>query len=161
LGLLLAAAGDERGFLTSYEAGDRILVPHGQPDGPGFLARFFARTPEQVSNRGIGLVRIGRAEEAVAALRPTLCAADPGWTAMALADIAAARVLQGEPEQACRDLGRALTFALEAGYWMGVERIRGVRDQFPEPWAGLACVRKLDERLHAHLLLRAQKTSVR
>ncbi|MGH8898139.1 MAG: hypothetical protein ACRDZ4_14260, partial [Egibacteraceae bacterium] len=155
LGLLLAAAGDERGFLTSYEAGDRILVPHGQPDGPGFLARFFATPPERVTNRGIGLVRIGRAEEAIAALRPTLNPAAPGWTAMALADIAAARVLQGEPEQACRELQRALTLALRAGSAMGVERIRGARDQFPEPWAGLACVRKLDERLRL-----AQKTSV-
>ncbi len=154
LGLLLAAAGNERGFLTSYEAGDRIAVVHGQPDGPGFLARYVAMTPEQVSNRGIGLVRVGRAEEAIDTLRPTLDPTDPRWTAIALTDIAAARVLQGDPEQACHDLGRALDFALDDGYWMGVERILGVRAQFPEPWADLACVHELDERL-------VQKTWVR
>jgi hypothetical protein len=54
LGLLLAAAGDEHGFLTSYEAGDRLPEPHGQPDGHGFLACFFAMAPERVTNRGIG-----------------------------------------------------------------------------------------------------------
>jgi hypothetical protein len=149
LGLLFAAAEDERGFLTSYEAGDRIPDPPGEPNGPGFLARFFARPPEQVTNRGIGLVRIGRAEEAIDALRPTLNPADPGWTAMALTDIAAARVLQREPEQACRDLQHALTLALQAGYTMGIERLLGVRDSFPKPWTTLACVRKLDERLRA------------
>lgn len=66
---------------------------------------------------------------------------------MALADIALAWVVQGEPEQACQDLQHALDFALDAGYAMGVERIRGVRDRFPKLWAGLACVQELDERL--------------
>jgi hypothetical protein len=28
---------------------------------------------------------------------------------------------------------------------MGIERIRGVRAQFPASWADLACVRDLDE----------------
>ncbi|MGH8901593.1 MAG: hypothetical protein ACRDYA_07890 [Egibacteraceae bacterium] len=147
LGLLLAASGDECGFLAAYEAGDRIAVPYGQPDGHGYLARSFAQPPERATNKGIGLVRVGRAEEAVEALRPTLDPAAPGWTAIVLADIAMARVLQGDPEQACQQLQRALTLARRAGSAMGVERILGVRDQFPEPWAALACVRELDDRL--------------
>lgn len=147
LGLLLAAVGDERGFLNSYEAGDRLPEAHGQPDGHGFLPRFLALSPERVTNRGIGLVRIGRAEEAIDALRPMLDPARPGLTAIALADIAAARVVQGDPEQACRELQRALDQALRHGYAMGVERVRGVRDQFDPRWAALDCVRNLDERL--------------
>jgi hypothetical protein len=58
-------------------------------------------------------------------------------------------VVQGEAEQACQDLQQALDLALDAGYGMGVERIRRVRARFPKPWDDLACVRKLDERLRA------------
>jgi hypothetical protein len=92
-------------------------------------------------------VRIGRAEEAVDALKPTLGPADPGWTAMALTDIAAARMIQNEPEQTCQELQRALKLARRAGYAMGIDRVLGVRAQFDPRWADLACVRELDERL--------------
>ncbi|MGH3922777.1 MAG: hypothetical protein ACRDTT_07905, partial [Pseudonocardiaceae bacterium] len=69
------------------------------------------------------------------------------WSVIKLVDLAAARVLQGEPEQACGDLVRALKLALDAGYMTGVERIRGVRDRFRPEWAGLPCVRDLDDLL--------------
>ena len=149
LGLELAAAGDEQGFLTSYEAGDRLSKPQPPLDGHGFLPRYFARAIDQVSNRGIGLVRVGRADEAIQALRHMLDPSRASSTAMARADIAAAYVLSDEPEEACRQLQRALSLTLDAGYAMGVERIRGVRARFPETWAELACVAELDERLRA------------
>lgn len=60
---------------------------------------------------------------------------------------AAARVLQGEPEQACAGLLRALHLALDAGYAMGIERVRGMRARFAAAWAALPCVRELDEQL--------------
>jgi hypothetical protein len=62
--------------------------------------------PERAANRGIGLVRVKRAEEAIDALRPTLDPDDPSWAAIVLADIALARVVQSELEQACQDCSR-------------------------------------------------------
>lgn len=52
-------------------------------------------------------------------------------------------------EETSAKLLRGVDLALEAGYVMGVERVRGVRARFPEPWAYLACVRELDERLRS------------
>jgi transcriptional regulator with XRE-family HTH domain len=150
LGLELAAAEDERGFLTSYEVAERLAQHTGQGEGRGYLARrmlSWRLQPERAANKGIGLVRVGRADEAVDALTAML---GPAFTrVIALADIALARVLQGEPEQACQDLHHALDLAFDAGYAMGIERIRGVRARFPKPWNDLACVRELDERLRA------------
>ena len=150
LGLELAAANDERGFLTAYETAERLAQHTGHGEGRGFLARrmlSWRLQPEQAANKGIGLVRVGGTDEALNALMPALDPSDPGWAAIVLADIALARVSQGEPEQACQDLQHALDLALNAGYAMGVERIRGVRARFPEPWKTLACVLELDERL--------------
>ncbi len=147
LGLELAAAGDERGFHRSFEAAERLPQSLVTSDGHGFLARYYAGPPEQVSNRGIGLVRVGRPNEAMDVLEPTLCPDAPRWTAMMLADLAAAWVLQEDPEQACYELDRAMDFALDSGYAMGLQRILGVRSRLPESWKPLPCVRQLDERL--------------
>jgi hypothetical protein len=151
LGLELAAnVDDQRGFLTAYEVAERLSHQARQGEGRGFLARrmmSWRLQPEQAANKGIGLVRVGRADEAIDALRVMLPSAEPGTSVIPLADIALARVAQDEPEQACQDLQHALDFALDSGYVMGVERIRGARDRFPEPWAELACVQELDERL--------------
>lgn len=141
----MAAGGDERGFRESFENAERIRQP-SEPSGHGFFARYLAADPDEGSGiAGIGLVRVGRAEEAVAALQTRLDPARPVSAVIAGADIAYARVLQGEPEQACRELGRALDLALDAGYLVGVERIRGVRASFPASCTHLACVRELDE----------------
>ncbi|MGH8900048.1 MAG: helix-turn-helix domain-containing protein [Egibacteraceae bacterium] len=149
LGLQLAADRDERGFRESFETAERLSGAHVPLDGHGFLANQVAVTPEQVSGDiGTGLVLIGRANEAVDALKASLA---PGgsrrWSVIKLVDLAAARVLQGEPEQACSDLVRALKLALDTRYVTGVERIRGVRDQFRPEWADLRCVHNLDDLL--------------
>lgn len=145
LGLELAAAGDEPGFHASFEAAERL--PEVPPDGHGFVTHYYAQPPERASNRGIGLVRVGRAEEAVEALTPTLDSTNPYWCAMALSDIAAAWMLQDDPERTCQESQCAIDCALDAGYAMGLLRIRGVRIQFPPRWDHLPCVRELDERL--------------
>jgi transcriptional regulator with XRE-family HTH domain len=149
LGLQLAADGDERGFREAFEAAERLSGAHKTLDGHGFLADQVAVTAEQVSGDiGTGLVLIGRANEAVDALEASIV---PGgsrrWNVIKLVDLAAARVLQGEPEQACNDLLRALKLALNARYMTGIERIRGVRDRFRPEWADLSCVRNLDDLL--------------
>ncbi len=155
LGLELAAANDERGFLTAYEVAGRLAQHTGHGEGRGYLARrmmSWRLQPEQAANKGIGLVRVGRADEAMDALRVMLIPANPrssaitfpGSGVIALTDIALAWVVQGEPEQACQHLRQALDLALDSGYAMGVARILGVRARFPEPWNALGCVADLD-----------------
>ncbi len=97
---------------------------------------------------GVGYVLLKRPYEAEAALRRGLALAEGARRrATALADLGAALALQNEPEMSTEVLHESLTLALEAGNAMGVERIRGVRAAFPEPWALLPCVRELDDRL--------------
>ncbi|MGH8905566.1 MAG: helix-turn-helix domain-containing protein [Egibacteraceae bacterium] len=147
----LAAVDEERAFRESLEAAERFSSQRpSQRDRHGFFARYF--TPvvgaeDLARSTGTGLVRLGRGEEALAELTKTLDRLGPRGRAVVLAETASAWVIQGEPEQACRDLQHALDLALDAGYTMGVERIRGVRARFPKPWAELACVQELDERL--------------
>jgi hypothetical protein len=64
-----------------------------------------------------------------------------------LAYIGRVRAKAGQPDGACEALGAGLDLAEPAGYTMGVARIRGVRDRSLTRWAGLSCVRALDERL--------------
>lgn len=150
LGLQLAADEDERGFRESFEAAERLSGGHGPLDSHGFLTSTVAVTPEQVSGDiGTGLVLLGHADEAIDALEASLAPAGSGrWSVIKLVDLAAARMLQGEPEQACDELARALKVALNTRYMTGIERIRGVRDQFRPEWADLPCVRDLDDLLH-------------
>jgi hypothetical protein len=144
----LAADGDERGFRSAATTAERVSARRGHTDGRGFFAHRFQATDGLASqNTGIGLVRLGHAHEAIEALEASLIAASALGTVISLVDLAAARVLQGEPERACSELSRALDLALDAGYAMGVERITGVRAQFPTGWTGLARVTELDERL--------------
>ncbi|MGH8910270.1 MAG: hypothetical protein ACRD0K_28200 [Egibacteraceae bacterium] len=147
----LAAKGDERDFDEATRSADRLTGVAGHQDDRGFFARFFGFRPVQQAslNRGCHLVLLGQADDAVEAFQAGLVddGWGVGWTVIALVDIAAARVLQGEPEEACQGLTRALDLALDAGYPTGVRRIRGVRARFDPAWADLPCVRQLDERL--------------
>ncbi|MGH8910659.1 MAG: hypothetical protein ACRD0K_30230, partial [Egibacteraceae bacterium] len=150
LGMELAAAGKERGFHQVMEIAGRLADQAGQQDPRGFFARYVADLNRNSAGRdnGVGYVLLGRADQAVAALSPVRMVGSLQRWASRLSDIAAARVLQGEPEQACALLGEALDLTLDNGRWMGVERILGVRARFPQgKWDDLPCVRELDERL--------------
>ncbi|MGH8904918.1 MAG: hypothetical protein ACRDYA_25345, partial [Egibacteraceae bacterium] len=145
----LAFAHDERGFFQEVEAAERLSGRSGHTDGRGFFARFNAAVPQMASaNIGVGLVLLGRAGEGIDLVRPALALPWPRLQVGMLGHTATARVLQDEPEQTCADLHRALDLSADAGYPLGVERVLGVRDRFPDPWADLPCVRNLDERLH-------------
>ena len=146
LALELAASGDEHGFFQSMQIAEH-LVQRGQSEGHGFLPLYLDQTPEQVSGtRGIGLVRVGRATEAIDALQIMLSSArTTRGSVIALTDIAAALVLQNEPEEACATLRHALQLILKAVYPVGIERIRGVRARFRDPWDALSCVIEFDE----------------
>ncbi|MGH8884455.1 MAG: hypothetical protein ACRDYX_04645, partial [Egibacteraceae bacterium] len=144
----LAFAHDERGYFQAVEATERLSGRAGHTDGRGFFAGLVSAVPEVVSAEiGVGLVLLGRAGEGVDLLRPALALPWPRVQVAMLGHNATARVLQDEPEQTCADLHRALDLTAAAGYTLGVERVLGVRDRFPDPWADLSCVRKLDQRL--------------
>ncbi len=149
LAMELAAAGDEQGFHKTIEVAGRMSERGSHTDSRGFFARFFATPePEEIAgNIGAGLVLLGHPADGIELLETSLIPAWPRWTVARLTDVATARVLQGEPEQACQELARAIDLAIDTGYPMGVERIRGVRARFPEPWKSMDCVSVLDERL--------------
>jgi hypothetical protein len=103
LGLELAAAGDERGFCGSFDAAEQHSSQHAKLDGHGFFPYYLSQAPwAAAGDRGIGLVLIGRPAEALDALTDALVPSDPRWTVIVLAETAAARIHQDEPEQACQ-----------------------------------------------------------
>ncbi|MGH8903869.1 MAG: helix-turn-helix domain-containing protein [Egibacteraceae bacterium] len=124
-----------------------------EPSG-GFLGGRLA--PGRVASsvaavEGLCHTLFNQPRKAEIALIRTLRAADPSdvsHVALLLGDLAAAYVLQREPEQACRSACAGLDVADPTGLTLAVQRVRGVRAQFPEPWTPLACVRELDDRLH-------------
>jgi hypothetical protein len=84
---------------------------------------------------GVGLLYLRRPGEAIDVLRAAIAGGGPGWIVMTLTDIAAARILQNEPEQACQELARAFKLARDHGDVMGLQHIRTVRTQFRPQWA--------------------------
>lgn len=67
--------------------------------------------------------------------------------AVFLADIAAAAVLEENPELACGKLGEALDLISRNWYATALDRIKSVRNTL-RPWDSLPAVRELDERLY-------------
>ncbi|MGH8904435.1 MAG: hypothetical protein ACRDYA_22825, partial [Egibacteraceae bacterium] len=100
---------------------------------------------------GMGYMVLGRNSEALGEFRAAL--RDPAlssWGAVdTRADMGRVWAQLDEPEQACAQLATALKLAAPIDHRMGIARIRGVRAGFPTPWAGLDCVRELDQRLRA------------
>ncbi|MGH8902732.1 MAG: hypothetical protein ACRDYA_13910 [Egibacteraceae bacterium] len=147
----LAGKRDESGFRRAVEAADRVADQAGTRGSTGFLARHFAINrggQAQAKGLGEGLLLLGQPGPAVEAYAQALVGPRQGaWRVVVLVDTAAARVLQGEPEAACAGLLEALDLAERFGHGMGVRRVVGVRDGFRPEWAGLDCVRELDDRL--------------
>jgi hypothetical protein len=144
----LAAAHNESGFRQTIAAIESLIGKIGHHDGRQFFARRCPVTPEGVRlSTGIGLVRLGLADEAASVLEAARMPAPPRRTMVTLTEIGAVRALQGEPEGACASLMRALDVALDAGFLGGIDRIRGIRATFPPAWNALRCMQELDERL--------------
>ncbi len=144
LAMELAAFGDEDGFYGHMELAER-LGGHGRDRG--YFARSLCDAAGTARIWGVGFVLLGRANEAVEAFSVSLIPGFPSQAVLVLADTAAARVLQGEPEEACQGLRRALDVTLDCGYAMGVERILGIRARLDPAMAALPCVAELDEQL--------------
>ncbi|MGH8903404.1 MAG: hypothetical protein ACRDYA_17460 [Egibacteraceae bacterium] len=147
----LAGKRDEFGFRRAVEVAERLADRVGATGAGGWLERHFACESDSQArdkNVGIGLLLLGQPGPAVEALAQALKGPRQGaWRVTLLIDTAAARVLQGEPEAACAGLLEALDLAERFGHGMGVRRIVGVRTRFRPEWAGLDCVRELDDRL--------------
>lgn len=98
--------------------------------------------------RGICDILLDRPERAAAALTSGLAHVSwPRRQAVILTDLGAALMGQDELPEASTRLAQAHTLCVEHEYPMGLQRIYGVRDQFPPGSADLACVQELDERL--------------
>lgn len=121
--------------------------------GGGFLGSIGPTLATHVAGvEGLCHTLFNQPRKAEAALTQVLRAADPSdveYIALLLGDLAHAYMLQREPEQTCRSACAGLGVADPAGLRLAVQRIRGVRAQFPKTWRPLACVRDLDERLRA------------
>jgi transcriptional regulator with XRE-family HTH domain len=152
LAMELAAASDERGFRVHMEKAEQA---QSQPVAGrrGYFARGggFEQMDavDTATNLGIGLVLLGHADEAIDALRIALAPRRPRRNVIVLVETAAARLLQGEPEEVASILIRAHALAKDAGYPKGVERILGVRARAPRRYLRLPCMRALDEKLRA------------
>lgn len=151
LATALAGTHDERGFSRAVGIAEKLAQSGGVTDGRGWLARHFIRDSGgqiRAKSVGEGLLLLGRPEPAVEAYAQALVGPRQGaWRAVVLIDTTAARVLQGKPEESCTGLLEALDLTEQVGYRMGVQRILGVRAQFPPEWADLPCVHDLDERV--------------
>ncbi|MGH8903332.1 MAG: hypothetical protein ACRDYA_17090, partial [Egibacteraceae bacterium] len=145
------AASCWRAFETGLHAVEASVLD--EPPG-GFLDGLLA--PGRVASHVAGVEGLchmfgnqpGKAEIALIRTLRAVAPSDVEYVAVLLSDLAAVYVLQREPEQACRSACAGLDVADPAGLTLKMQRVRGVRAQFPEPWAPLACVRELDDRLH-------------
>ncbi|MGH8904287.1 MAG: hypothetical protein ACRDYA_22035 [Egibacteraceae bacterium] len=146
-----ALAGDDPGFHSALE---QLHAEFARLDGSerGFSARSGAfLAPRWLhGTAGMGLMVLERNSEALRELRAAVRdpAMSPRGAVDMHADMGRVWVQLDEPEQACAELTAALKLAAATGrYPLGLQRIRGVRTGFPEPWAALDCVRELDQRL--------------
>ncbi|MGH8896562.1 MAG: hypothetical protein ACRDZ4_05925, partial [Egibacteraceae bacterium] len=98
--------------------------------------------------RGICDILLGRHARAADVLTGALTHANaPGRQATILTDLGAALMGQGEYPEASARLIEARTVCTKHDRPMGLQRVYGVRDQFPPGSVDLACVQELDERL--------------
>ncbi|MGH8931330.1 MAG: hypothetical protein ACRDZO_12075, partial [Egibacteraceae bacterium] len=119
LAMELAASGDGDGFRDHMEGAERFC---GGGRDRGYFARDWCDETDTARNWGIGFLLLGQSVEAVEAFSVSLVPGFLTQNVLVLADTAAARVLQGELEEACQGLRRGLDVALDCGYAMGLER---------------------------------------
>ncbi|MGH2732435.1 MAG: hypothetical protein ACRDJG_05780 [Actinomycetota bacterium] len=137
---------------TLEDARCTLAKSTGESSLGGFLGRLLTMQDQWYLTTVEGLchVQLGRGERAEGVLLSALDDASPvrrRLPIMLLADLAAAYILQDAPEAATRALAEARVLAAQCGFSVGLQRIRNVRSRMPLAWAGLGCVRDLDERL--------------
>lgn len=146
----LAALGRHHEGSRALERGESI---DAADDGEGLYARRgrLANRTEAFMTSWAGRieVRLGRASEGLAKLRQWDSAPSGNirTPAIRLADVALGHTVAGDPEPACNAAARSLDASHAAGYRVGVDRVRRVRDAMRPEWSSTAWVRDLDERL--------------
>lgn len=142
------------------EAGRQALAEEGPPDGLFSAAGMcYGTAGHLVSVEARADALAGRFDEAEHVLEQLVAGAvNVRIKATDLTHLGWVRMLAKQPE-ASDALKAALAAARSVGHVMGVERIRAVRDQFPGEWAGLGCVRELDELLNG-ISARTQKNGL-
>lgn len=145
-----ATCGDVEAALVDVDAAD-LAFGEGVAPARGFWSRAtYGDAMEQHldSVRGVALALVGHDNDADQAFdRVLTLPANIHRQANTFGHIGLVRARAGALDGASEALLEGLDAAEPAGYAMGVERIRGVRAQFRDGCAGLACVRALDERL--------------
>lgn len=149
-----AVAGDAWGTDEALERAENALQK-AQDEGPvgsGYFSsagRYCVWGEEHLAGfRGACEVLLKRPERAMLTLQSALGGDEsPHRHAAALTDLGAALLQRKEPKEVTNRLITAHEISCEHSNVMGLQRIYGVRAQFPESFADLACVRELDERL--------------
>ncbi|MGH8904828.1 MAG: hypothetical protein ACRDYA_24875 [Egibacteraceae bacterium] len=145
-----AAVGDVRACRASLDTASRVREPLGDDlDAGGRIGPFTYGLDQQLERVRADLSMLaGRFADAERRLEVVLrTAVTLHQRVVTFVDIGRVRTKAGEPDGACEALVAGLDLAEPAGYTMGVERLRGVRDRFPKRWKTRSCVRALDERL--------------
>lgn len=113
------------------------------------------------SVQGVILALEGRADEAARTFDSVQKAAHNGRRKVAThAHQALALVETGEAQAACNSLRSSVVLAATEDYDLGIQRAAGVRRGFPREWAGLPCVRDLDDRFQELAVRRRQALGV-
>ncbi|MGH8901140.1 MAG: helix-turn-helix domain-containing protein [Egibacteraceae bacterium] len=144
----LARGNDEYGFRAHMERADQLRSR--TTDGTGFLVRNGACDCSQIEVEfAVGLKILKRGDEALEAFVTSRTPIHLRNRAYMLVKRAEAHLVKREPdpEAACADLVASLELGRDAGAATAVERVQKVRDRFPKPCAGLACLAELDEHL--------------
>lgn len=147
---LHAWAGNAEAAKPGLAAAEQAL---SRPAGPerGFYspAAVYSGMEAQIERiRGLVYAADGRFDDAEQTLLIT-SGLSPRQQVKRLAHLGKIRLDAGEPEGTCEALGDAYGQAVAAGYTMGIARVLGLRDSFPDPWSSLACVAALDAQFHA------------
>jgi hypothetical protein len=145
-----ALDGDEPGFRAALEqAYQEFARVDGSETGFSARSKAFLGPWSLHAAAGMGHMALKRNSLALRELRAVVRdpAISPRSAVDMRADMARVWVQLDEPEQACAELTATLKLIDAISYPMGMQRIRGVRASFPEPWAGLECVRELGQRL--------------
>jgi hypothetical protein len=152
----LAVARDGKRAARALAVAQDILA-RIDPDGPGW--GFFSTHGELTgfdggrihAIEGDARLLLGQHADAVSMLRQALD--DPTMPTIKRCIIGDRLVKAwtgaGQPEPACAAGITALDQAATTGFTSTIEQVRDIRATFPDDWAGLACVRELDERLRA------------
>ncbi|MFF0490402.1 hypothetical protein ACFYTQ_15395 [Nocardia sp. NPDC004068] len=142
--------GDTRRALSLIHHAEDVYDAHDPETdpSPAWLDWF---SPTRLAGfKGNTLLVAGRGREAREALERALAGLPEDaikQRSVYLADLAAAAVLERDPEKACERLDEALDLLAQHWYATGMDRVKAVRQSLRE-WDSVPAVRSLDDRLY-------------